>query len=137
MKLVSLNNIWSLPTMMLIPSKIKEHFSKINYWMTKIIMSTTCILIIDWLKNVLFKSIKIAYHSVTFNRSKKQSHNTAYGFEQSIYDRNGHKNDHYERVLWNDNEVLKTMKLIWQFKYFPPTNMSFGIIVDTFQQWGL
>ena len=63
--------------------------SKVNDWMTRKIMSTNCILIMEWSKKLWDESNKRAYHPVTLNWSKIQSQNTAYGLKQRIYDRNG------------------------------------------------
>ena len=68
-----------LPTTILITSNNWKIEGKINVIMTTKNISTTCILIIYWLKNVLVESRKNTYHSVTLNCSKTQSSSLATG----------------------------------------------------------
>ena len=98
-------------------------------------MSMTCILIIYWFLNVLVKSSKGTYHSVTLNCSRYQYHNTAHDFERMIYDRNGDKKmnilsglflmttRYWKRCIQFDNQNIISLPsfFCYQCFHFPTT----------------
>ena len=82
----------------------------------KKIMTATFVLIIKWLNNFLIKSRISTYHLVTLNCSKNKLHNTAYVFEQIIYDRYEDKTRNIVRGFFNmmtkyENDAVNSIVL--------------------------